>query len=76
MVEYISPTMCQNNSSGIQPGDGLEGEDRNSHMDKQSRPEIDPDKVEKAKAELKVLKEYLKKQQVPKKNVNQRGNEG
>ena len=64
--------MVQKKPDNNQTADGLEGEGEISDMDNRPVIEIDPQKVEKARTELKVLKEYLKKQQSQKNNTNQR----
>ncbi|NQV29427.1 MAG: hypothetical protein HQ508_00945 [Candidatus Marinimicrobia bacterium] len=65
--------MRKNRPDDIQATEGLEGEDEISATDDQPNTEIDSQKVEKAEAELRVLKEYLKKQQSQKNDSNQKG---
>ncbi|NQV16593.1 hypothetical protein HQ531_14115 [bacterium] len=64
--------MSKKKSDSVQPAEGLEGKDEFSTMDDQLSKEIDPQKVEKAEAELKVLKEFLKKQQSQKNITKQK----
>ncbi len=62
--------MDQNNSKDSQPDVGLRGEDGSSDMNSPATTDEDAKKFEKAMAELKVLKAYLKKQESEKNDTN------
>lgn len=64
--------MNQKESENNQSDEELEDKDEYPDMDDQPDIEIDPHKIEKTRTELKVLKEFLKKQQSQKNITNQK----